>query len=258
MIGLAYREELPVVVAAELDLLYLRLNKILDVPTATGSSLTDIIDRIIVLEALTVKHTKSLAGALSPRPLAHLDALEGERGPRGIPGPRGDRGEPGMRGDRGRAGDEGPEGPRGSRGVPGVSALVPTISQTSPSDPTATANTTGVMMGLAGTITPATTGRILIMLSGDVQNDTNGDGVKTQLRFGTGAAPTNGDALTGTTAGGLVVFTAAAAAGRAPLALQATVSGLTFATAYWVDVGLGAITGGSAALKNISLTLFEI
>jgi len=131
-------------------------------------------------------------------------------------------------------------------------------TQASPSDPTLTTNTTGLMMGLAGTVTPTLTGRILIMLSGDLQNSVSGDGCKVQLRYGTGTAPTNAAALTGTTAGGLVNFLAAANNDRSPVALQAIVTGLTIATAYWIDVGLAAVTGGNAALKNVSLTVVEI
>lgn len=130
--------------------------------------------------------------------------------------------------------------------------------QATPSDPGATASTTGLMMGLTGTITPTLTGRILIMISGDVQNNTISDGAKMQIRYGTGTAPTNGAALTGTAVGGLVNFLAAAAAQRVPIALQAVVTGLSIATAYWIDVGLAAVTGGTAAVKNVSISVVEI
>lgn len=137
-------------------------------------------------------------------------------------------------------------------------AIRPQTTQSSPSDPTATASTTGVMMGLAGSITPQVTGKILLMVSGTLSNDTILDGVSIQLRTGTGTAPTNGTALTGTTAGGLLQFNTAVAGEKAPVCAQAIVSGLTLGTAVWLDVGLAAITGGNASLKNVSVTAFEL
>lgn len=129
--------------------------------------------------------------------------------------------------------------------------------QATPADPTGTANTTGLMMGLAGSITPAQTGRIVIIISGDVQNNTNADGAKFQIRYGTGAAPANAAALTGTTAGSLVNMVVAAAAQRLPFSLNAYITGLTPGTAYWIDISLAAVTGGTVAVKNVSITAHE-
>jgi hypothetical protein len=49
----------------------------------------------------------------------------------------------------------------------------------------------------------------------------------------------------------------AAAAQRLPFSLNAVVTGLTPATAYWIDVGLAAVTGGTAAIKNVSISVVE-
>lgn len=144
--------------------------------------------------------------------------------------------------------------------LPYANGGTPTLAsaQSSPSDPTGTTNTGGKMMGLAGTVTPSATGNVLLLLAGDLTNDTSGDGAKVQLRYGTGAAPANGDALTGTTAGGLVQFIAAANNQRAPVGLHARISGLAVGVAVWLDVSLAAITGGTAALSNVSLTAQEV
>lgn len=133
-----------------------------------------------------------------------------------------------------------------------------TTTQSQPSDPTGTMNTTGLMMGLAGSITPQFTGTILFIVSGEIANDTDANGAKVQLRFGTGAAPANGAALTGTTAGNIPEFTAAANDQNVPFSIQAVIAGLTLSTAYWLDVGLAAITGGTATIKNVSLTAVEL
>lgn len=136
------------------------------------------------------------------------------------------------------------------------------VAQSSPANPTGTTDTTGKMMGLAGSITPSQTGRILLMLSGNISNSTAaaGDGGKVQLRFGTGTAPTNGAALTGTTAGGQVsmLLERATASDPFPFALQAVITGLTIGTAYWLDAALAAIAGGTAIITNLSLTAVEI
>lgn len=134
---------------------------------------------------------------------------------------------------------------------------VPTraTAQSSPSDPTGTASTIGVMMGLAGAITPTATGKILILISGDAQNTNGGDVSSMQIRYGTGTAPANAAALTGTTAGGLVKAAGIAAKGT-PFSLNAIVSGLSVGTAYWVDISLTASANTSAA-KDISISILE-
>ncbi len=131
-------------------------------------------------------------------------------------------------------------------------------AQSSPADPTGTSSATGVMMGLAGAITPATTGRVLFMISGDVGNATITTTISIQLYEGTGTAPVNGAAITGSAIGGLVKFITAAAAQRAPFAVAAIVTGLTLGTPYWFDVSLADDTAGTSTIKNVSATAFEI
>lgn len=74
--------------------------------------------------------------------------------------------------------------------------------QSAPSNPTGTSSATAVMMGLAGAITPRFSGRVLLMISGAIFNAGIGQGATPQLSWGTGAAPTNGAALTGNQVGG--------------------------------------------------------
>jgi hypothetical protein len=142
----------------------------------------------------------------------------------------------------------------GSAKVPATNA-----SQKNVSAPSGTTSTTGVMMGLAGAITPATTGNILIIISGDIASDTSGDGAKVQLRYGTGSAPTNAAALTGTTCGGLVQDSDASGDGaKVPFSVQCIATDLSTGTAYWLDVELAAVTGGTAAIADISLSAHEL
>src|SRR5712691_7351312 len=82
--------------------------------------------------------------------------------------------------------------------------VTPVVAQSTPANPTGTNNTTGLMMGLAGTITPVRSGAIMIVISGDCTDDTISYGAAIQIRFGTGTAPTNGATLTGTAVGAKV------------------------------------------------------
>jgi len=142
-------------------------------------------------------------------------------------------------------------------------AVVPQIYQATPANPTGTANTTGLMMGLAGAITPQVTGRVRIHICGDIGNTTGDTGAQVRLRYGTGAAPANADAIIGTAAGGRVNMSAVASGSTTatvtmPFSLEAIVSGLTLGTAIWIDVDLAAVTGGTASIKNLSVTAFEV
>jgi len=130
-------------------------------------------------------------------------------------------------------------------------------AQSSPGDPTGSASATGLMMGLAGAITPATTGRILFMITGDVGNTNNGATATIQLYEGTGTAPVNGAAITGSASGGAQKFITAAAAQKVPFGVVALVTGLTLGTAYWFDVSLAA-SAGTSTIKDVSVTAFEI
>ena len=146
-------------------------------------------------------------------------------------------------------------------GVVSVFAVQPgsgAIVQTSPADPTGTADAVGKMMGLASSITPVSSGRVHLTITGTIKNASGiADGANVQLRTGTGAAPANGDALSGTTAGGLVKYVAPTTACKVPFTVCAIVSGLSLGVARWIDLGLAAVTGGTAEVTDLSVTGFE-
>ena len=123
--------------------------------------------------------------------------------------------------------------------------------------PTGTTSTTGVMMGLAGAITPAHSGNVLLIVSGTLTNGTTGDGAALQIRYGTGTAPTNGATLTGTAVGNNISDNNPVL-NKIPFSVQAVVTGLTVGTAYWVDVGLAAVTGGTASIATVSVSALEL
>ena len=133
----------------------------------------------------------------------------------------------------------------------------PAHTQSSVASPTGTTSTTGVMMGLAGTVTPAYSGTVHVSVCGDITNSTSGDGANVQLRTGTGSAPANAAVLTGTTRGSLVKFVAASATNKTPFCVQWTVTGLTLGTAVWIDVGVAAVTGGTATIADVDILADE-
>lgn len=125
--------------------------------------------------------------------------------------------------------------------------------------PSGTTSATAVMMGLGATatITPVKSGRVLFTVSGQVANNTAGDGATLDLRTGTGTAPTNGAAVTGTLRGLAQTVTSVSAAQKSGFTVSAVVTGLTLNTAVWFDLSLLRVTGGTATLTGITATALE-
>lgn len=148
----------------------------------------------------------------------------------------------------------------------GVNQAIAANSQAQPANPTAPASTSVfAMQGLAGAITPAKSGNILLIISGDfISNSvTAGDGIKTKLSYGTGTAPVNAAALTGTQVGNTLEYTndttVTAADVFVPFSQQAVITGLTLGTAYWLDIAAEAVANIShVGLANVSVTAIEL
>lgn len=141
-----------------------------------------------------------------------------------------------------------------------LSSLGYATDQVTSATPTGTTSATAVMAGLGAAgfvITPGVTGRIRIVISGQMSNSTINDGVTVDLRYGTGTPPANGDAVTGTLAGISQTATSLVAAQRSGFCLQAIVTGLTVGTAYWIDFSELAVTGGTAAAFGVTGTAAE-
>lgn len=136
------------------------------------------------------------------------------------------------------------------------SATTTASAQSQPSNPTQTNSGTYVMMGLAGAITPVKTGKILAILSGDV-TATNGNTATMQLSFGTGAAPANAAAVTGTQYANQPTFTALTGLLTVPFSLQGITAAQALGTALWFDLALKS-SSGNVSVTNLSLTLLEV
>ena len=144
----------------------------------------------------------------------------------------------------------------------------PASSNITSAAPTGTTSATAVMMGIAGSITPLVTGRIFLIASGTMKNDTTADGVTIDLRYGTGSAPSNGNAVTGTLVGIAQTFTALTGSLTNAFSIQGIITGLAVpgvnslgatgsTTAVWLDLTALKISAGTASVANVSISAFE-
>ena len=133
--------------------------------------------------------------------------------------------------------------------------------------PTAPASTSAfAMQGLAGTITPTSSGTVLITICGTIMAPTGvaaANGILYQISYGTGTAPINAATLTGTQVGVVQEFSLAAAATAAadvntPFSISYLVTALTIGTAYWIDLAAQSNHAVSAmGLQNIVVLALE-
>lgn len=129
-------------------------------------------------------------------------------------------------------------------------------------NPTSTTSTTPVMMGLGTTlkITPTSSTRVKITLSFTVVSDKANGQVRFNLRQGTGTAPANAAAASGTAISSIQTFLAAVANQTGVLACSVVVTGLTVGTAYWFDMAVNAanVSGAGAFVQQVDYIVEEI
>ena len=153
------------------------------------------------------------------------------------------------------------------KSVSGVSSLaalatanIPTRQTTEyqPANPAATTSTTGVMAGCAMYFTPNSTGVILFMAYLELIHSAAASYVYVGLRYGTGTAPVNGAAPTGTAFGKLSVGGNVGANNFVlPTPKFGLKSGLVVGTQYWFDFLFYGGTGTST-LNDIIAEIMEI
>lgn len=130
-----------------------------------------------------------------------------------------------------------------------------------PANPTGTASTTRVMMGLAAYITPLYSTRVLFIITGNLTNSgaTAGQGTSCRIRYGTGTAPINGAVAVGTNASDIArSILERNAADLQPFTCQGIVTTLSPGTRYWFDLSLAAITSGTGAAQDLTITGLEV
>lgn len=138
------------------------------------------------------------------------------------------------------------------------SATAGATSHSEPSAPTGTsASFPAEMVGLAGSITPATSGKVLVVISCDAKISSAGSSISIRLRYGTGSAPANGDSLTGTAIGAFRTVQATTANYTMAMSVNAVITGLSVGTAYWLDLQASQVNGGTINLYNVSISAIE-
>jgi hypothetical protein len=131
--------------------------------------------------------------------------------------------------------------------------------QASPANPSSTTSATAVMMGLGSTctITPVYSTRVRLSFQGRTVNSLSTQATYIQARYGTGAAPANGAAATGTTIGSSVGSWAAANNAENTFGgIGGIITGLTAGVAVWFDLS-SFVSTGTGSLTNVSCTAME-
>lgn len=121
-----------------------------------------------------------------------------------------------------------------------------------------TTSSTAVMLGLAGAMTPASSGTIMITIDGLVSSSGISGASTVQIAYGTGTAPTLNAAATGTVKGSLLTCTSNAGGSYTPFSTTAIVTGLSSGTAYWIDLQYSNQSGATTVLSQITVTAAEI
>lgn len=140
-----------------------------------------------------------------------------------------------------------------------VSALPATTTlQATPANPTGTSSATQVMMGVGTTctLTPSTRTRVKLEFHLGVANGAVGNASIMTAKFGTGAAPANGVAVTGTTVGSAQTVSSPGASLQATAVIGGIITGLTPGTAYWFDVALSA-QANTSSIQAIDCNAME-
>ena len=118
-------------------------------------------------------------------------------------------------------------------------------------NPTGTASATYVMMGLGLTLAPEVATGAWVTADGQITNSANNGETDVVVCYGTGTAPANGAAQTGTISGQPTRYKATAANDFVPFSLTSLLTGLTPNTTYWIDLAVKAVGGGTARVMDL-------
>jgi hypothetical protein len=127
---------------------------------------------------------------------------------------------------------------------------------------TFTATTNTLKMGGYGsswTATPTRGTKLRITVTGYITANSSTNTALFNLRYGTGTAPAQGDAVTGS--GGTTtdyLATPNAANSFIPFVMQYEATGLTLSTVYWFDVTMRSSPSNTATMTPISVVIEEV
>ena len=144
----------------------------------------------------------------------------------------------------------------------GTGAVTASSVATAPASPASTTSTSQVMMGLGSTaswaFTPLNTGIVTVSVMGGFLTQTAITSCTIGGRFGTGTAPVNGAAVTGTSFGGNTVYQATSISHPSQFSILGRFS-LTPGTAYWFDLAVATGNASDAAtVSNVAVLIEEL
>jgi hypothetical protein len=161
------------------------------------------------------------------------------------------------------AGPIGPTGPSGGpTGNTGPTGSSIGVTGGVSASPTATTSTTGVMMGLgtaAGFFyTPKNTGNLSVWVAGTARTATASAAVLIFGKFGTGTAPANAAAPSGTTFGLSQTVSGTVALG-AGFMVMGRITGLALNTAVWIDLDISTASAlDAASVVDVQCMILEL
>ncbi|MEM3844811.1 MAG: hypothetical protein QXU98_03820 [Candidatus Parvarchaeota archaeon] len=131
------------------------------------------------------------------------------------------------------------------------------VQVSKPQNPNAIQAATPANAGLGVTYTPSTTGRILIIVTGQVGNTNANEGANIQLAYGTGTSPTNGSQATGTVLGNSYAVMSGINNQYFPFTFTYVLTGLTIGTRYWFDLQANVIGSGNVMIQSVTVLIVE-
>lgn len=128
------------------------------------------------------------------------------------------------------------------------------------SNPAGTTSASGVMAGIGATctITPNKTGTVFFSIYGTASDNTINGGCGMVVRTGTGTAPSNGAAPSGTVISATGFSSGLPAASSVVITGNGVQNGLALGTAVWFDFVESATSGvGTCTYQNVSCSAME-
>lgn len=136
------------------------------------------------------------------------------------------------------------------------------ISRT-PANQTAISSATYLMNGLGAIasipcrLTPGSTGRVLVIITGDMVENATAQTASVQLSYGTGVAPANAAALAGTQVGSEITWVSLTGQLTQTFAIHTIITGLVVGTDHWFDLNMKSSVGTIQA-TSMNFTAIEI
>ena len=141
--------------------------------------------------------------------------------------------------------------------APGQAISRTPANQTAINSATYLMNGLGVISSVPCRLTPGATGRVLVIITGDLVENATAQTATVQLSYGTGTAPSNAGALAGTQVGGELAWVSLTGQLTQTFAIHQLITGLTVNTDYWFDLNMKS-SAGTIQATNVNFTAVEV